>query len=304
MPSTRSCITLCESIDEACTQLLQHSFAVLRVEPEISDSLNAAWMASRNFLSSIHESHHDESCMTYRYRMIKDHALLGFNRPSPHKLLFRAFFSQGDEQDALQPWPSDIDSGALETSSTTLVPRLHNLLLTFHKMLKEETRVEDSHEVEERLHDANKRKRSYSKTNSFEENLAPCPLDYFLYHNRNEAENCSEHVDRGMLICISLSRHVAGLEVLSKVDGCWHCPEIITTRESLYEENDTGCSDFICILSGDQLVNSVGVGAESLKQNPGLRACVHRVRRRLSMARLSISYELRATEEVQSSKSR
>jgi len=72
----------------------------------------------------------------------------------------------------------------------------------------------------------------------------------------------------------------------------------------LYEENDTGCSDFICILSGDQLVNSVGVGAESLKQNPGLRACVHRVRRRLSMARLSISYELRATEEAQSSKSR
>ena len=295
MPSTKSCINPCESIEEACKQLLQHSFAILRVEPGTSDSLNRAWIASRDFLSSIHNNPQNENCMIHKYRLIKDHALLGLNRPSPHKLLFRAFFSQeGKQPDTSQPWPSDIDNEALKTSSKRLVPRLHDLLLSFHEKLKEEVRGEPSRAAEGRLCVAKKRKRSDNKPNLFVEDLAPCPLDYFLYHDRNESENCSEHIDRGILICVSLSRHVAGLEVLSKVDGCWNCPEIMLIRESLYQENDAGCSDLICILSGDQLINSIGVGEERLNQYPGLRACVHRVRRRLLTARISITYELRA----------
>eukprot|EP00978_Attheya_sp_CCMP212_P030487 scaffold112179_cov36-Attheya_sp.AAC.1 len=52
---------------------------------------------------------------------------------------------------------------------------------------------------------------------TFEESVY-CPLDYFLYKNNNNTnhiENCSAHVDRGILICVSLT-DVAGLEVLER----------------------------------------------------------------------------------------
>lgn len=296
MASTKTCINPCDSIQAACQQLLQHSFAILRVEPETSDSLNAAWTASRDFLSSIHKRPHDESRIIQKYRRVENNYLLGFNRPSPHKLLFRALFSQEGIPDIpSQPWPCDIDGGALKSSSTKLATNLHRLLEMFLDKLKEETRVDCSQSQGVGERPAKKRKRNENTPNvSAVGDSAPCPLDYFLYHDRNDVENCSEHVDRGVLICISLSRRVAGLEVLSRLDGCWHCPEAISMQESLYQENDTGCSDLICILSGDQLIRSIGIREEKVIQYPGLKACVHRVRRRLSMARLSISYELRS----------
>ena len=121
MASTKTCINPCDSIQAACQQLLQHSFAILRVEPETSDSLNAAWTASRDFLSSIHKRPHDESRIIQKYRRVENNYLLGFNRPSPHKLLFRALFSQEGIPDIpSQPWPCDIDGGALKSSSTKL----------------------------------------------------------------------------------------------------------------------------------------------------------------------------------------
>ena len=48
--------------------------------------------------------------------------------------------------------------------------------------------------------------------------------DYFLYHNRSPgvAANCTAHVDRGVLVAISLT-DVPGLEVRS--GGRWVCPE-------------------------------------------------------------------------------
>ena len=133
--------------------------------------------------------------------------------------------------------------------------------------------------------------------------LLPCPLDYFLYHNMDpNAINCSEHVDRGILICISLTT-VQGLEVLSSLTKQWICPEDLTVND----EDEFGCSEYLCILSGDQLLETMlrdFVHEETSenkclelvnhwkKKHSGLSPCRHRVKR-LSRLRLSISYELR-----------
>jgi hypothetical protein len=166
-----------------------------------------------------------------------------------------------------------------------------------------------------------------------------CPLDFFLYHNerknsnynttRNIVHNCTQHIDRGALICISLT-NVQGLEVLSnnnshsKISNEWICPEewikslFQPNNRNLYNENGCDCSQFICILAGDQLLKVLssleqkedeekqGHGCEKGKeekentllyeykqQYPGLAPCIHRVRDDLCRARLSISYELR-----------
>ena len=130
-----------------------------------------------------------------------------------------------------------------------------------------------------------------------------CPLDYFLYHNMNaNAINCSEHIDRGVLICISMT-NIQGLEIFSNTDQEWICPERLSQFEFLHSDNEAGCSSLICILSGDQLLNVLqeeenGV-MDSNKLNaykhsfPGLVPCIRRVKNKLSRARLSISYELR-----------
>jgi len=120
--------------------------------------------------------------------------------------------------------------------------------------------------------------------------------------------NCSEHVDRGILICISLT-NVLGLEVMlqpiTAVDnvGSCHsrvfvCPEKIAVgRKGLDDGNVAGCTDLVCILSGDQLKdavrnNSVN-GCLNSSASGRLGACVHRVRSNLERARMSITYELR-----------
>jgi hypothetical protein len=134
------------------------------------------------------------------------------------------------------------------------------------------------------------------------------PLDYFFYHNRYPSlVNCSEHVDRGVLIVVCLT-NVPGLEVLRSCQGscaefCIHhfvCPEVLVHNSNLYQEAQDSCSNLVCIMAGDQL-------APLLKTRMGTRdertmnddfanlpmACVHRVRSHLKRTRLSISYELR-----------
>ena len=133
----------------AAKHILQHSFAVYRVCRETKSALCDAWLASRDFLStgiipvlkegeddSIGDSDDrdphglndnistalfrkhdtDEDKYRYRYRVIKDGALLGYNRPSEHKVLFRALFVN-DKPDPMQPWPdtpyADADASAL-----------------------------------------------------------------------------------------------------------------------------------------------------------------------------------------------
>jgi hypothetical protein len=131
-----------------------------------------------------------------------------------------------------------------------------------------------------------------------------CPLDYFFYHNQNDAPsnvNCSEHIDRGLLICINLT-DVIGLEVLPSGSNEFVRPEelvevqkIRDTTKATTQEHEFGnqSTDLVCILSGEQLRHAL--------QYPDLVDCsvsalsptVHRVASHLSAARLSISYELR-----------
>ena len=162
---------------------------------------------------------------------------------------------------------------------------------------------------------------------------AHCPLDYFLYHGptcrtkdnnftiktnkEDSAEedvsprpllpphvpiNCSEHVDRGILIVVCLT-NVPGLEVYSRCTNQYYCPEIVSHNMNLYQESEPCPGGLVCIMAGDQLRSAVSnlsaslsdSSAKSNKTNEeGLRACVHRVRDNLKQSRLSISYELRA----------
>ena len=130
-----------------------------------------------------------------------------------------------------------------------------------------------------------------------------CPLDYFLYNNNGgrRNENCSEHVDRGILICVALT-HVPGLEVFCRESNRYVCPEMIAKAEALLVERCSGCSDLVCVMAGDQLKEALaamsGRQGEDVHTSMGstltnTSACVHRVRNRLERARLSLTYELR-----------
>lgn len=321
----------CDNIEKTCKNLLLHSFAIIRVDSETWTALNSAWLASKQFFAqayhaSSQEQEEIEMSMITKYRKIKNLNLLGFNRPNPQKLLFRVMFSNGLVPDSMQPWPDDIDEGALKESSLRLMPRLHDLLCAFLGEIKRQVAENDEQhddnddiiygdqdqqqQEEEPKHKKYKRGQEYyidkEGTNGGPLDLSSCPLDYFYYHSsiKNEpVENCSEHVDRGILICISLT-NVAGLEVLSRLDGIWHCPEMVSICEGHYSDNQSGCSDLVCILSGDQLKKAVlglkttaaATASSSNKKErtfPGLNACVHRVRRKLAACRLSITYELR-----------
>jgi hypothetical protein len=304
-----------DSIEMACKNLLLHSFAIMRVNSETWASLKSAWLASKQFFVQTYSTRRQEETemsMITKYRKINNFNLLGFNRPSPHKLLFRVMFLNG-KPDSTQPWPGvDIDGGALKESSLRLMPCLHDLLCAFLAEIKRQVVVVDDGQRDVENDDGYGQEPSYKKckiqleevnrdttwtTNGLVD-LSYCPLDYFYYHDiKNEpVENCSEHIDRGLLICISLT-NVAGLEVLSRKDGIWYCPEMVSICESHYSDNETGCSDLICILSGDQLRKEVcnaeitsGVEEERF---PGLNACIHRVKQKLSACRLSITYEIR-----------
>jgi hypothetical protein len=158
-----------------------------------------------------------------------------------------------------------------------------------------------------------------------------CPLDYFFYHNRNpNSINCSEHIDRGVLVVVCLT-DVPGLEVLSSSSSSssvsslsktktkkFLCPELLVHSANLYKErtDNDACSDLVCIMTGDQLSqllistreitligSNTAAAAATTTDKKASRiiseadyyppACVHRVRNHLKQARLSISYELR-----------
>jgi hypothetical protein len=156
-----------------------------------------------------------------------------------------------------------------------------------------------------------------------------CPLDYFFYHNRNpNSINCSEHIDRGVLVVVCLT-DVPGLEVLSSSSVSsspasslplsktrkFICPELLVHNANLYKErtDSDACSDLVCIMTGNQLsqllmstreTTLTGSNATTTTTNKKASriiseadyyppACVHRVRNHLKRARLSISYELR-----------
>lgn len=150
-----------------------------------------------------------------------------------------------------------------------------------------------------------------------------CPLDYFLYHGGRAGAgarghhcgsapppNCSEHVDRGALICVSLT-DVLGLEVKPRgvslparqgEDGDFFvCPEVLSRDEALRRDRGSaGCGDLICVMAGDGLAEACGLGGGGVigEEETTPRACVHRVRDELERARLSITYELRLQTSI------
>jgi len=267
-----------------------------------------------------------------KYRIVRGH-LLGLNFPSEAKVLYRAFYDRGVEyvdenvetqEQQLQPWPNDFDGGELMCCSNDLSAKLHNTLIScLRNILLEVKKIHGktitsrettttSYSNKRKLeyyvdcdeHQYNKQKQHVAsqsqRCGNFDNNekTMMCPLDYFLYHNLDHnAINCSAHIDRGVLICISLT-NVQGLEILSNESNEWVCPEDLSVLEGFHSEIEAGCSDLLCILSGDQLLKIVKKEVDPkdlvLEDDcPGLVACIHRVRQRLKRARLSISYELR-----------
>jgi hypothetical protein len=286
----------------------------------------------------------NEKEMKRKYQNVHEGNLFGYNRPSSTKLLFRVFYSYPPHQISkmanddeceyykkeYQPWPDDTDEGKLKCASNQLSMNLHGILLhctkeilrhLFHHekitLQKNTSLITHENITPKRRRISNQKDKEDNDDNDgkceydFElPNLSTmlCPLDYFLYHNNNmndDVIHCSEHIDRGVLICVSLT-NVQGLEVFSTASGKWYCPEDLTSRfcENKDIKDDSGdgaqtaeCSDLICIMSGDQLskvMDNFGKGEKQMNdKNSYVKPCLHRVKKKLSRERLSISYELR-----------
>jgi hypothetical protein len=247
------------SLEEAAEEILTHSFAIYKVPSEVRSDIRDAWGTAASLL--------DGPPLKDCQRIINGH-LHGFNTPSNAKKIFRAFSSQD------QPWPTR----RFESSSEKIAEALHAILVACCTHIMASNKGESSR----------KRQKISSSRNitvpSSWKSTTTCPLDYFFYHNQHRnAINCSEHVDRGLLICVCLT-NVPGLEVQSRCTGEFFCPEERIHQATLYKEMDHPTSDgWICIMAGDQLSERIGKEI----------SCVHRVRNQLKRARLSISYELR-----------
>ncbi len=254
---------VCETVSEAVDFILKHSFAIHRVDKDTANAISEAWQEGRRFF--------DSSQKSLFHRVVNGH-LHGFHVPSDAKTLFRSFCGS-----LMQPWPSN----QFQRASEQVADKLHKLLLDCHDEME---RTKPS--ITEKDEESNfKRLKMTSSSLDIPSNALEadtCPLDYFLYHNKHNAINCSEHVDRGILICVCLTT-VLGLEVLPRDSHTFTCPEIQTHNAKLYRERQA-CTDLVCIMAGDQLKYI----------NPEATACVHRVRYELMQSRLSITYELRA----------
>jgi hypothetical protein len=191
---------------------------------------------------------HEETVpQQHRQRRVVSGHLYGFNVPSNTKHLFRAY-CHSDEQ----PWHPDgalrtASLSLVEDLHSILKDCCHHIIqLANHDQNRHSvssslrSRIEgvndDDDEIPSFLSHRRKRGRiedmpdtdgdgerletqtgspslpSYNIPETAAE-ARQCPLDYFFYHNRDpSAENCSAHVDRGVLIVVCLT-NVPGLEV-------------------------------------------------------------------------------------------
>ena len=249
-------LTISKTIDDVIRHLECHSFAIVPL-PNTTTSLvrDTSDCVMRFFLLQSHQA----TAAADRCQKIIDGHLHGYNEPSNAKLLFRAFC--GSQR---QPWPSK----RFQILSTKLADSLHELLVEVLSRMQQQQQQQAVDEVTK----------------------SGCPLDFFWYHGKHDpaAINCSEHIDRGALIVICLSR-VPGLEVRSCHDGEWYCPEDLEVLSS----TTTPCC--CAILAGDQLKRLLCriSPADNNHHNNSVPACVHRVRNNLPGERLSITYELR-----------
>ena len=279
---------------ELAAEIQTSSFALHRVSPSTARKLKQAWREAVQVMNQTPQR---------GWTKIVDGHLYGYHVPSRAKRLFRAFPFSSE-----QPWPDE----TFRRISQSVAKDLHDILVGCLTNLKAMNSVGNNMKFAENDNSPDqggryKRPRldPLFKTcpESLTVNIDPtrCPLDYFLYHNEDpNAVNCSEHVDRGFLIAVSLT-DVPGLEVLTKSratnqegSATWICPETRVYNSRLYKEAaDSSMSDLVCIMSGGQLTEAFGAN---------FSPCVHRVRKELRRARLSISYELRGGGPSLSSK--
>jgi isopenicillin N synthase-like dioxygenase len=272
-------LNISTNLTDAARDILENSFCTYKVPLGTAESIKAAWNEARQFFAEP-----STDCQ----RIVNGH-LHGYNEPSNAKKLFRAFCFSKD-----QPWPSE----NFQTASTHVAKDLHNLLVKCYQEIQQQSSFKaaaaaaaaSKRTMEPPLR---KRPRLSSVDTAWDETTNKCPLDFFFYHAKDPlAVNCSEHIDRGVLIAVCLT-NVPGLEVQiaahhhrrrdDNKQSLFVCPEVVTHNASLYEEAEP-CSGLVCIMAGDQLSQMVS-GSNG--------ACVHRVRENLKRARLSISYELR-----------
>lgn len=256
---------VCETVSQAAESILKHSFAIHRVDNDTANVISEAWQEARRFFESSQKS---------AFHSVVNGHLHGFHVPSDAKMLFRAFCGS-----SMQSWPSN----QFRRSSEQVADKLHTLLVDCHQEMARTKSTTTS--TEKDASSLSKRLKMTSSLLNVPNNAMQadnCPLDYFLYHGtKQNAINCSEHVDRGIMICVCLT-NVPGLEVLPRDSPRFTCPEIQTHNASLYRERQA-CTDLVCVMAGDQLKLI----------HPEGKACVHRVRNELMQSRLSITYELR-----------
>lgn len=290
-------IIVTESPDDAAREILRNSFCIYRADSSTSDLIRQARCQALEILDD------PSPPLTWCKRII-DGNLHGYHVPSAAKRLFRAFPAS-----ELQPWPNE----SFQIASQNVAASLHEILMTVMDKIAQEklqrAQVTSSSSYSCSSKDQRSRKRARVSENIIQNHqvadntvadfstksswnitktatdAVKCPLDYFLYHNKNPlAVNCSEHVDRGLLICVCLSSATPGLEVQPRGRSNFICPEAaLIHNANLYQEKEP-VSGLLCIMAGDHLRQFVD--GESI-------ACVHRVRNQLKRARLSISYELR-----------
>lgn len=255
---------VCKSLSETAEHILKHSFAIHRVDEDTARVIGTSWLEAKRFFASPD----DEKASLHR---IVHGNLHGYHIPSEAKMLYRAFCGSRE-----QPWPNC----DFQSASERVAENLHRLLLDcYNEMMK----LSNSDAYEDKTPTKRLKKTSPFDLPSSANDTDSCPLDYFFYHgDKPDAVSCSEHVDRGVLICVCLT-NVPGLEVLPRDSSEYYCPEVEIHNTSLYSEKQVYPA-LVCIMAGDQLKQIL----------PEVRACVHRVRNKLKQSRLSISYELRA----------
>ena len=305
-------VDICTTSRQAAACILRRSFAILRLDSPTAKSMERSWLAAQHFFACADDE--GPTLTIQKYRRVHNRSLFGYNVPTDAKQLFRSMCSDGSRD--IQPWPDDLDGGELRRSSIDAASRLHALLIDCLGELnaavagieeacagqtpttctrsssRKRQRLSPPTEVIADKHNTNC---NLSIPRSMNE-AQYCPLDYFLYTNKDsgnkEHVNCSEHIDQGVLICVSLT-DVPGLEVLCRESKRYVCPELISKGEALVGERRSGCSDLMCVMAGDQLKEILRKGEDTRTRMLNTNACVHRVRNRLERARLSITYELR-----------
>lgn len=258
----RTVKTVCKSMAEAANSILNNSYALIELKDDATTSaIHQAWQEALHFFKTAEDGPANFPALT----VIEDGHLLGFNKPSPAKILFRSFSKR-----SRQPWPS---SSFME-KSLTVAANLHDILTNILRII-----VADA----ESSSDSTTPRKRKIKDDLFEIHMNECPLDYFYYHNRQpNAINCSEHIDRGVLICVCLTQ-VSGLELLPTHGTNFICPESQLEKKNSHDKTSGASTKFICVMAGDSLKS----------YNRRARPCLHRVKNDLTEPRLSISYELR-----------